>query len=196
MEVEETKFSAKDVEALVSRLDRPVVLVGMMGVGKSSVGKRLAALLKCPFLDGDDEIEKSAQMTIPEIFEAFGEEHFRDGERRVIARLIEDGAGLKVIATGGGAFCNAETRALILEKTVAVWLDSDIDTLMERTGRKNNRPLLQQGDRREILTRLREERRPAYSQAPVHVKSGSGPHSHTLAKILKGIEAWLSSRSM
>lgn len=196
MEVEETKLSAKAVEALARRLDRPVVLVGMMGVGKSSVGKRLAAHLKCPFIDADDEIEKSAHMSISDIFEAFGEDHFRDGERRVIARLIEGGNGLKVIATGGGAFCNPETRALILEKTVAVWLDSDIDTLVERTSRKGNRPLLKQGDPREILGRLREERQPAYSQAPVHVMSDAGPHGHTVAKVLKGIEQWQSSRSM
>ena len=196
MEVEETKLSAQAVEALARQLDRPVVLVGMMGVGKSSVGKRLAAQLKCAFVDADDEIEKSAQMTIPEIFDAYGEEHFRDGERRVIARLIEEGEGLKVIATGGGAFCNPETRALILDKAVAVWLDSDIDTLVERTNRKDNRPLLKQGDPREILSRLREERRPAYSQAPVHVMSGAGPHSHTVAKVLKGIEQWQSSQSM
>jgi len=196
MEVEETKLSARQVEALARDLDRPVVLVGMMGVGKSSVGKRLAAQLKCSFVDADDEIEKSARMTIPEIFAAYGEDPFRDGERRVIARLIDEGSELKVIATGGGAFCNAETRALILDKTIAVWLDSDIDTLMERTGRKNNRPLLQQGDRRETLTRLREERRQAYSQAPIHVTSDAGPHSQTVARVLKGIEQWQSSRSM
>lgn len=179
------------MEAIARRIDRPVVLVGMMGVGKSSVGKRLAAVLHCPFVDADDEIEKSAQMTIPEIFENFGEDYFRDGERRVIARLLDQDDGRKVIATGGGAFCNAETRALILEKAIAVWLDSDIDTLVERTSRKNDRPLLKQGDPREILTRLREERRPAYSQAPIHVLSGQGPHSRTVAKILRGIEKWL-----
>lgn len=195
MEVEATSISTKDVEALARTLDRPVVLVGMMGVGKSSVGKRLAAQLKCPFIDADEEIEKSAQMTIPDIFAAYGEDHFRDGERRVIARLIEDDHGLKVIATGGGAFSNEETRALILDKTVSVWLDSDIDTLMERTGRKGNRPLLQQGDRRETLTRLREERRSAYSQAPIHVVSDAGPHGHTVARVLKGIQQWQSSRS-
>jgi len=180
-----------NVQALSDRIDRPIVLVGMMGVGKSSVGRRLAAALHCPFVDADDAIEESAQMTIPEIFDSFGEDYFRDGERRVIARLIEEDGGCKVIATGGGAFCNEETRELILEKTIAVWLDSDIDTLVERTGRKNNRPLLKQGNPREILTRLREERAPAYAQAPIHVTSGKGPHGETVNKVLKEIDQWL-----
>lgn len=191
MDVKQSQLSQAELDALVRRIDRPIVLVGMMGVGKSSVGKRLATLLDCPFIDADDEIEEAAQMSIPEIFEAHGEDYFRDGERRVIARLIEEDGGCKVIATGGGAFCNEQTRALILDKAIAVWLDSDIDTLVERTSRKDNRPLLKQGDPREILTRLRDERRGAYSQAPIHVMSGNGPHSHTLGKVLKGIDEWL-----
>lgn len=191
MEVDGPQYTPGAIEALARRIDRPLVLVGMMGVGKSSVGRKLASLLHCPFIDADEEIEQAAQMTIPEIFDAYGEDYFRDGERRVIARLIEEDGGLKVIATGGGAFCNAETRALILEQTIAIWLDSDIETLVERTARKDNRPLLRQGDPREVLTRLREERRPAYSQAPIHVMSTSGPHRHTVDKIFKGLEAWL-----
>lgn len=187
----EALLPASEIEAIARRIDRPIVLVGMMGVGKSSVGKKLAAALNCPFVDADEAIEAAAQMTIPEIFESYGEAYFRDGERRVIARLMEEGGGRSVIATGGGAFCNAETRDLILEKGIAVWLDSDIDTLVERTSRKDNRPLLKQGDPREVLTRLREERRPAYSLAPVHVISTNGPHSRTVAKVLKGIDAWL-----
>lgn len=191
MEVDEPQPTPGAIEALARRIDRPLVLVGMMGVGKSSVGRRLASLLHCPFFDADDEIERAAQMTIPEIFATYGEDYFRDGERRVIGRLIEDDAGMKVIATGGGAFCNAETRALILEKTIAVWLDSDIDTLVERTSRKDNRPLLKQGNPREILTRLREERKAAYSQAPIHVMSTNGPQRHTVEDVLKGLETWL-----
>ncbi len=179
------------ISALAARIDRPIILVGMMGVGKSSLGKRLAGMLGFRFVDADDEIEKAAQMTIPEIFDAHGEAYFRDGERRVIARLMSDQGARRVIATGGGAFCNDETRALILDKGIAVWLDSDIDTLVERTARKNNRPLLQGGDPREILTRLREERRPFYSQAPIQVHSGNGPHGDALRKILEGIEKWL-----
>lgn len=191
MELTNNPLSSQDVEAISRRIDRPVVLVGLMGVGKSSVGKRLAAILNCPFVDADDAIEDSAQMSIQEIFDTYGEAYFRDGERRVIARLMENEAGPKVIATGGGAFCNAETRALILQKGIAVWLDSDIDTLVERTARKRDRPLLNQGDPREILTRLREERRSAYAEAPVHIHSGHGPHGQTVDKVLKGIDAWL-----
>ena len=185
------QLSPGEIAALASTIGRPIVLVGMMGVGKSSVGKRLAAALECPFIDADEEIEKAAQRTIPEIFEAFGEAQFRDGERRVIARLIEEDAALKVIATGGGAFCNAETRALILDKAITIWLDSDVDTLVERTARRGNRPLLEQGDPREILSRLREERAPAYAQAPIHVTSRDGPHGRTVNQVLKAIQAWL-----
>lgn len=191
MAVDEPLLSASEIEAITRRIDRPIVLVGMMGVGKSSVGKKLAATLHCSFVDADDEIEAAAKLTIPEIFDGHGEAYFRDGERRVIARLMREAGGHGVIATGGGAFCNAETRTLILENGIAVWLDSDIDTLVERTARKDNRPLLKQGDPREILSRLREERRPAYSQAPIHVTSTNGPHNRTVARILKGIDAWL-----
>jgi len=190
MDVENTLLASAEIDAIARRIDRPVVLVGMMGVGKSSVGKRLAAALRCPFIDADEAIEQSAKMTIPEIFENFGEAGFRDGERRVIARLIEEDGGRKVIATGGGAFCNADTRRLILDRTISVWLDSDIDTLIERTSRKDNRPLLKQGDPREILTRLREERRPFYEQASIHVVSGNGPHSRTVNQVLRGIAQW------
>ena len=193
MELDETTLSAPEIEALARRIDRPLVLVGMMGVGKSSVGRKLAGLLHMPFVDADDEIERAAQMSISEIFAQYGEPYFRDGERRVIARLLDgpEAQRRKVIATGGGAFVNAETRALILDRAIAVWLDSDVDTLLERVGRKDNRPLLKQGDPREILNRLREERRPAYEQAPIHVISTRGPHGRTIGKVLKGIEAWL-----
>jgi len=179
------------IAALVRQLDRPLVLVGMMGVGKSSVGKRLAALLGFVFVDADDEIERAAHMTIPEIFAVHGEPYFRDGERRVITRLLDEGGPRRVIATGGGAFCNERTRAAILDKGIAIWLDSDVDTLLERTARKDNRPLLQGGNPRDILARLREERRSHYELAPIQVLSENGPHTETLTKILEGIEAWL-----
>ena len=195
MDVQQTRFSAQEIAALARRIDRPIVLVGMMGVGKSSVGKRLATLLDCPFVDADDEIERSAQMTIPEIFDTYGEDYFRDGERRVIARLVTERANAGkpriVIATGGGAFCNAETRALILDKAITIWLDSEVATLVERTARKENRPLLRGGDPHEILGRLRDERAPHYAQAPIHVTSGSGPHVQTINKVLQGISQWL-----
>jgi shikimate kinase len=195
MDVQQTRFNAQEIATLAQRIDRPIVLVGMMGVGKSSVGKRLAALLECPFVDADEEIERSAQMTIPEIFETFGEPYFRDGERRVIARLISESGerpgGRLVLATGGGAFCNDETRALILDKAITVWLDSEIDTLVDRTARKDNRPLLKEGNPREVLTRLRSEREPFYAQAPIHVLSGNGPHVQTINKVLQEISQWL-----
>ncbi len=191
MDVDDPQLTPAEIKALADRIDRPVVLVGMMGVGKSSLGRRLATLLGWSFFDADDEIEKAAQMTIPEIFATYGEPFFRDGERRVIARLMEEDSRRKVIATGGGAFCNAETRDLILQRGIAVWLDSDVDTLVERTARRENRPLLKDGDPREIIARLREERRPAYEKAPIHVISGNGPHGRAIARVLKGIDQWL-----
>lgn len=178
-----------DAGALAARLDRPLVLVGLMGVGKSTVGRRLALALNRDFIDADEAIEEAAQMSISEIFSEFGEGYFRDGERRVIARLMEEGHG--VIATGGGAFVNDETRALILASAIAVWIDADIKTLVERTGRRNTRPLLKQGDPAEILTRLHREREPYYSQAQIHVRSDDGPHIRTTNAILEAIDQWL-----
>lgn len=189
MDHDETELSTMEIAALARRIDRPVVLVGMMGTGKSSIGRRLAALLHLPFVDADEAIEEAAQLTIAEIFERHGEALFRDGERRVIARLMD--GERKVIATGGGAFVNPDTRALILSKAITIWLDADVDTLVERTARKDTRPLLKSGDPREILTRLREERRPAYAEAPIHIASGRGPQSRTVARVLKEIDAWL-----
>lgn len=192
MELDETSLTSAETEALARRIDRPVVLVGVMGVGKSSVGRKLAALLDMPFVDADEAIEEAAQLTIPEIFERHGEAEFRDGERRVIARLIaEDREHPKVIATGGGAFCNDETRALVLAEAIAVWLDADVDTLLQRVAKKDNRPLLKQGDPREVLTRLKAEREPFYAQAPIHVISESAPHGRTVQNVLKGIDRWL-----
>lgn len=193
MEVDEPRLTNEAIAALSRRIDRPIALVGMMGVGKSSVGRKLAATLKLPFVDADEAIEQAAQMPIPEIFAKFGEAYFRDGERRVIARLLEgqNPGRPSVIATGGGAFVNDQTRRLILDKAIAVWLDCDVETLYERVGRKGNRPLLQQGDPREILTRLKAERAPFYAEAPVKVMSGNGPHGRTVAQVLKGIDEWL-----
>lgn len=185
----ETTFSDGEVAALSRRIDRPIVLVGMMGVGKSTIGRRLAATLKLPFADADEEIEKAAQMAVSEIFERFGEDYFRDGERRVIARLMDEQPS--VIATGGGAFCQDETRALLLEKAITVWIDCDVDTLVERVGRKDTRPLLRGGDPREIITRIKQERERFYSQAPIHIVSETGPHQQTTTRILKAIDQWL-----
>ncbi len=182
--------TAAEIAEVARRIDRPVVLVGLMGAGKSTVGKRLAALLECPFVDADDEIEDAAQRSIPEIFETFGEAYFRDGERRVIARLISEHGG--VIATGGGAFVDDETRSLILARCIAVWIDCDIDTLVERTSRRDHRPLLKTGNRREILGRLLAERTPFYSQAHIRVESEQSPHADTARAIIARIGEWLA----
>lgn len=178
-------FAASSRTAAMS-IRRPIVLVGLMGVGKSTVGRRLAQTLGLEFVDADDEIERAADMSINEIFERFGETYFRDGERRVIARLLEDRP--LVIATGGGAFADTQTRALILERATTIWLDADIDILVERTARRNTRPLLRKGNPREILSRLAEERRPFYSQANIHVSSATGPHEETVNVILKELQ--------
>ncbi|WP_336986681.1 shikimate kinase [Altererythrobacter aquiaggeris] len=181
--------AASAIARIARKLDRPIVLIGLMGAGKSTVGRRLAHMLGTGFADSDHEIETAAQLSIAEIFARFGEDHFRDGERRVIARLVDEGRG--VIATGGGAFINAETRALILEKTIAVWLDCDIETLVERTSRKNTRPLLKNGDPQQILTRLHSEREPDYARAHIRVAGQDGPHESTALRILEAIDAWL-----
>lgn len=181
--------NAAEIRRIAARIDRPIVLVGLMGVGKSTVGRKLASLLKCRFIDADEAIEEAAQRSIAEIFEEFGEPYFREGERRVIARLLDEHSG--VIATGGGAFVDPVTRELILEKAIAVWIDCDLATLVERTGRRNTRPLLRTGNPREILGRLLEQRRPFYAQAHVRVEGEQGPHVHTAMKILEAIDAWL-----
>lgn len=193
MDQDAASLNSTDLARITRRIDRPIVLVGMMGVGKTTVGRKLAAMLHQPFVDADEEIERAAQMSIPEIFTTYGEPYFRSGERRVIARLVGEGgaADRKILATGGGAFCDAETRRLILDRAIAVWLDSDVDTLVERVGRKDNRPLLRGGNPREILANLREERRPAYAQAPIHVTSGNQPHQVTAVRILRAIDNWL-----
>jgi len=167
------------------RHTRTVVLVGLMGVGKTTIGRRLSARLALPFVDADAEIERAAGQSITEIFERFGEAHFRDGERRVIARLI-DGPP-KVLATGGGAFVNDQTRALILERAVAVWLDADIATLVERVGRRGNRPLLAGRDATTVLTELAAARNPLYAQAQIHVASKPAPHDATVAAIIDAL---------
>ena len=178
-----------EIAGIARRLDRPVVLVGLMGVGKSTIGRRLASMLETSFVDADEEIERAADRSVSEIFAAHGEAYFRDGERRVIARLMEENFG--VIATGGGAFVDEDTRKLILECGLAVWLDCDIDTLVERTSRRNTRPLLRNGNPREILTRLKDQRSGAYSQAQLHIVTDNSPHNETALRILEAIDAWL-----
>lgn len=187
---EQATLNDSEIASIARRIDRPIVLVGLMGVGKSTVGRRLAGFLDREFVDADDAIVEAAQRSIAEIFEEHGESYFRDGERRVISRLMDEHAG--VIATGGGAFVDPETRKLIVEKAIAVWIDCDIDTLVERTSRRDTRPLLRNGDPREILTRLASEREPFYRQAHVRVVSENGPHADTAMSIIKGIDRWMT----
>lgn len=165
---------------------RTIVLVGLMGTGKSTVGRRLAARLGMNFIDADDEIERAAGMTITEIFAKYGEAAFRDGERRVIARIVSGPPC--VLATGGGAFINAETRALILAEALAVWLDADIDTLTSRVARRSTRPLLAGKDPRTVLADLAVKRNPFYAEAPLRVSSASAPHDVTVEAIMKALD--------
>ncbi|HYE28694.1 MAG TPA: shikimate kinase [Allosphingosinicella sp.] len=163
----------------------PIVLVGLMGVGKSTVGRRLAERLGLPFVDSDEEIERAAVHTIPEIFDRFGEASFRDGERRVLRRLIEGGP--RVIATGGGAFMDAETRALILERCIAVWLEADLMTLAARVALRGGRPLLTGRDPLPFLRELAESRGPFYAEAHLRVLSDSGPQERTVDRIVAAL---------
>lgn len=189
MTEDQTLLSQAEIDRIAAQIDRPLVLVGLMGVGKSTVGRRLANLINYDFVDADHEIEEAAQRSVSEIFEEFGEQYFREGERRVITRLMAENGG--VIATGGGAFIDEETRELILSEGIAIWIDCDIDVLVERTGRRDTRPLLREGDPKEILTKLYRDRKPYYSQAQIRVKSENGPHIRTVEEILKGIDKWL-----
>ncbi len=180
-------------EHLTERLaGRPLVLVGMMGAGKTTVGRRLAARLGRPFLDSDEEIEKAAQMSIPEIFEQRGEPEFRAGETRVIARLLKDGA--VVLATGGGAFVNGETRALVKAEAISVWLKAEIDILFERVSRRNNRPLLRTANPRATLKKLIEERYPIYAEADVTVVSRDVPQDVVADDVIEAVLVYLKSQ--
>jgi len=167
--------------------DRPIVLIGLMGAGKSSVGRRLAQRLKIEFVDADAEVEAAAGCTIAEIFEQHGEAEFRDGERRVIARLLERPPF--VLATGGGAFMDEGTRTTIGDKAVSVWLRADLDVLVERCARRNNRPLLRGGNPRDILAGLVDERYPVYAGADIVVDSVDGPHDGVVDQIVKALAA-------
>ncbi len=178
-------------EPFLSELDRGIVLVGLMGAGKSSVGRRLAKRLGLEFYDADQEIERAADCSIPEFFERHGEAAFRTGERKVIARLLNGEPG--VLATGGGAFMDADTRAAIRDKGISVWLRADLDVLLERVLRRDNRPLLKQGDPREILKNLMAERDPVYAQADMTVTSGPGPHEDVVEKIVAGLRERISA---
>jgi shikimate kinase len=172
--------------AIVAALGRgSIVLVGMMGAGKSSVGRRLAARLGIPFVDADAQIEEAAQMSIADIFEAYGEAEFRSAEARVIARLLEGGP--QVLATGGGAFIHPETRAVIRHKGISFWLDADFDVLLRRVKRRSDRPLLKTADPAETLRRLLAERQPIYAEADVTIHSRDVPHEKMVDEILTAL---------
>jgi shikimate kinase len=164
---------------------RSLVLVGLMGAGKSTVGRRLAQRLNLRFVDADDEIEAAAGMTIPEIFDRYGEAHFRDGERRVIRRLLSEPR--QVIATGGGAFMNDETRALIAAEATSIWLKADLDTLVRRCAKRTDRPLLRGRNQRETLAALMQQRYPVYETSDLVVESGGDTHDVVVNRIISAL---------
>jgi shikimate kinase len=170
---------------------KTIALVGLMGVGKSSIGRRLAHALDMTFIDADSEIEKAAGCSISEIFERLGEPSFREGERRVISRLIDETP--HVLATGGGAFMNTETRALLKQRTVTVWLKADIEVLARRVSRKDTRPLLTGRDPVEVLTAQAAERYPIYAQADLAIETGDTAHQVAVEAILGALTAHLEA---
>ncbi len=164
---------------------RPIVLVGLMGAGKTTVGRRLASALDLPFIDADAEIEAAAGSTVEEIFARHGEGAFREGERRVISRLLSDGP--MVLATGGGAYIDPGTRAAIKEKGTSIWLRADIDVLMRRVGKRNNRPLLKTDNPRRVMEQLIEKRYPVYAEADIIIDSREGPHEYMVRTIIAAL---------
>jgi shikimate kinase len=177
---------AKIAEKLRSALGRrSVVMVGLMGCGKSSVGRRLASKLGVPFIDADDEIEQAAGKSIKDIFADHGEAHFRDGERRVIARLLANGP--QVLATGGGAFINPDTRAKIKESGISVWLKADLPILMRRVNKRETRPLLQTDDPEAVMRQLMTARYPIYAEADITVESRDVPHDTIVSEVLQAL---------
>ncbi len=169
-----------------------IVLVGLMGAGKTTVGRRLGQALDMPFVDSDAEIETAAGCSIADIFETFGEAYFRSGERRVIKRLLEGPP--QILATGGGAFINAETRALIRSKAISVWLRADLDLLVRRVSRRDTRPLLRNGDPVAIMRRMMEERSPIYAQADIVVDTDDNPHESVVQRVISAVDALLMQR--
>ena len=181
--------ASQEAEIIAALGARSIVLVGMMGAGKSTIGRRLSARLRLPFLDADTEIEAAAGMSIPDIFEAHGEPHFRDGEARVIARLLDNGP--TVIATGGGAFMREETRRRIQDKAVSIWLKADADIILKRVKRRADRPLLQTADPAATIGRLIGEREPAYQHADLTIWSRDVPHEKIVDECIEALHARL-----
>jgi shikimate kinase len=193
MEARHSVTEPGQAERMVAQLGRRcVVLIGMMGAGKTSIGRRLANQLHLPFVDADAEIEKAANLTIPEIFEHYGEAHFREGEARVVARLLASGPA--VLATGGGAFMREETRARCAEH-VTIWLKADIPVLVERVRKKGNRPLLANADPEGAMRRLLAEREPTYAQADIAIASRDGPHQSLVADVIAALDRHLAEKA-
>jgi shikimate kinase len=163
-----------------------------MGAGKSTVGRRLARRLGLPFVDSDTAIEDASGLSAAEVFERYGEHDYRDGERRIVSRLID--GEVRVIATGGGAYIDPDTRALLNNNAITVWLDAPIDVLAERTARRDTRPLLRNQDPRGTLQRLDEERRPTYGEAHIRVTTGTGAHNDVVDSIIDELNTWLDRR--
>jgi shikimate kinase len=184
-----TANTPQDAEIASALGTRSIVLVGMMGAGKSTIGRRLSGRLRLPFLDADIEIEAAAGMSIPDIFETHGEPHFRDGEARVIARLL--GSGPAVLATGGGALMREETRNRISSKAVSIWLKADADTIMRRVKRRADRPLLQTADPAATVERLIREREPMYQHADITIWSRDVPHEKIVDECIDALHAHL-----
>lgn len=191
MEARQASSESEQVDRVLSRLGaRSIVLVGMMGAGKTSIGRRLANALHLPFVDADAEIEKAANQTIPEIFAEYGEAYFRDGERRVVARLLSEGP--QVVATGGGAFMSEETRQRCRERGVTIWLKAEVSVLLERVRKKGNRPLLDDPDPEGVLRRLQGQREPFYAMADLAIASREGPHNVLVGEIIAALDSFLS----
>jgi shikimate kinase len=181
------------VTSPLHRLDRPIALVGMMGCGKSTVGRRLAKRLDLQFVDSDDAIAEACGLPAGEVLTRYGEQDFRDGERRTISRLLDQPA--QVIATGGGAFANEATHTLLKERAITVWLDAPIGVLVERTSGRDTRPLLNNDDPRGTLERLMEKRRPFYAKADIRVRSGNVPHRDVVEWIINALREHLARPS-
>ncbi len=186
LQVRQTAETAARGQGFVPQ--RTIVLVGLMGAGKTKIGRRLATRLHLPFFDSDTEIEAAAGETIEEIFRRRGESVFRDGERRVIARLLAQ--PVHVLATGGGAFMDPTTREAILRRGVSVWLRADLDVLLARVSRRSNRPLLKQSDPRAVLATLIEQRHPIYAEADLIVDSGEGPVEQTTTRVIAALTGY------
>ena len=179
--------------ATPTALDRSIVLVGLMGAGKSCIGRRLAQKLGVPFTDADTEIERAAGLTIAEIFAKYGEPAFRDGERRVMARLLQGPPG--VLSAGGGAFMDLETRALIKQRGISIWLRAELDTLVARTKGRNHRPLLNNADPRQVLADMMRVRYPVYAEADITVDTGADNPNVTSCRVSDALDAFLTQRT-